>query len=258
MRLFGQTLGRNGPRLRRRIGVLAETQHFYGEMTAREYLSFFADLYGAREKGGRIAGLLDRLDLGRYRDLRLIGFSKGMQQKLGLARAFVHDPALLILDEPVSSLDPYGIKQVRDLILEENGKGKTFIISSHLLSEIEKTCRRVGILNRGTLLVEGSMDGIIDRVAQGMELELELESVPAGTLAALQRLPYVESLTDGGRILGIHLRGPDDRRAEIARILMDHGCVVLSMRRKRMNLEEAFITITENNLSLLAGKAVAR
>lgn len=256
VRLFGKTLSEDYFGIKRRIGVIAEFQHFYGEMTGYEYLSFFADLYGVGGKERRIRELLERVDLYQFRGLQLRAYSKGMQQKIALARALVHDPELLLLDEPVSSLDPYGIKQVRDIILEENKKGKTFFISSHLLSEIEKTCHRIGIINRGVLVAEDTMDGVREKLSTGMELEIELESIPEGTLEALKALPFVESVSRQDGLIVLHTMDKEDRRAEISRFLTERGCVVLSMKKNQMSLEEAFVTITEKNISLLTGEAV--
>lgn len=256
VRLFGKTLREDYSGVKRRIGVVGETQHLYGVMTGWEYLSFFADLYQVRNKQRRITALLEKLDLYSFRRLQLRAYSKGMQQKMALARSLVHDPDLVILDEPVSSLDPHGIKQVRDIIREENGRGKTFFISSHLLSEIERTCHRVGILSHGVLVAEDTTGAIREKFSKGCEVEIELESFPFGIREALEDLPIVESATLRDRVMTIRIEGKGEHRAEILRFLVEHGCVVLSMRRRETSLEEAFITITEKNITLLTERAV--
>lgn len=256
VRLFGKTLAEDYFGIKQKIGVVAEFQHFYGEMTGYEYMSFFADLYRVKNKDAKIKELLERVDLYQFRNLQLRAYSKGMQQKMAVARALVHDPEILILDEPVSSLDPYGIKQVRDIILEENKRGRTFFISSHLLSEIEKTCNRIGIINHGVLVAEDTMDGVREKLSQGMEVEIELESVPEGITDALRTLPFVDSVDSRDHIVKLHTSGKEDHRGEISKFLTERGCVVLSMKRNQMSLEEAFVTITEKNISLLTGEAV--
>jgi ABC-type multidrug transport system ATPase subunit len=257
VRLFGKRLAEDYHRIKQRIGVVGEFQHLYREMTAVEYLSFFAELYGVANAKPRIDRLLERLDLSAAANLPLRAFSKGMQQKLSLTRALVHDPELLILDEPVSSLDPQGIKQVRDLILEERRRGKTILISSHLLSEIEKTCQRLGIINRGRLVAEDTMEGIIDRLGgEKTVIEVELEEPVTGNLQQdLKQLPFIiaVALPQPNR-LEVTTPSEADFRGALSKFLTGQGLTVLSLKRERMSLEEAFMTITENNVSLLTGK----
>jgi ABC-2 type transport system ATP-binding protein len=155
--LFGQDLGSDYFAIKRRIGVVAEHQYLYDDMTAREYLRFFADLYHVDGADHRIEELLEAVDLRPFADVPARDYSRGMKQKLGLVRALIHDPDLLILDEPVSGLDPYGIVQVRTLIQEQNSQGKTVFISSHILSEVEHTAHRVGIINICELKAEDTM-----------------------------------------------------------------------------------------------------
>ncbi|WP_324668156.1 ABC transporter ATP-binding protein [Geochorda subterranea] len=256
--LFGQPLGAGrSPALRRRIGVLSEFHYLYEEMTAQEYLEFFARLYGVSGARRRIDELLERLELADRRRELLGGYSKGMKQKLSLARTLLHDPELLILDEPVSSLDPYGIRQVRDLLLEENRRGKTLVISSHILSEVERICHRVGIIHRGRLLAEDTMDGLRTRLATEQELEVELERVDEPIVAAVQAVEGVSGVDRRDGKLLIRTRTGVDLRPAISRAIAGSGGVVLSMQTRQMSLEEAFVTITENNISLLAREGMA-
>lgn len=249
-RLFGKTLAEDYHRIKRRIGVVGEFQHLYREMTAMEYLRFFTELYGVANPRPRINSLLERLDLSAAAHLPLKAYSKGMQQKLSLTRALVHDPELLILDEPVSSLDPQGVKQVRDLILGEQQRGKTILISSHLLSEIEKTCQRLGIINRGRFTLEGIISRL-DRENVVIEVELE-ETVTPDLMQALERLPFIDAvvLTQPNR-LEVAISNEADFRGPLSKFLTGQGLTVLSLKQESMSLEEAFMTITEKNISLL-------
>jgi ABC-type multidrug transport system ATPase subunit len=257
VRLFGKRLAQDYYRIKRRIGVVGEFQHLYREMTAVEYLSFFAELYGVVNAQPRINRLLERVDLSAAANLPLKAFSKGMQQKLSLTRALVHDPELLILDEPVSSLDPQGIKQVRDLILEEQRRGKTILISSHLLSEIEKTCQRLGIINQGRLVAEDTIAGLIGRLGgEKAVLEVELdEAVTAQLQHDLEQQPFISAVAvpQPNRLV-VTVSGARDFRGSLSKFLTGQGLTVLSLRQDRMSLEEAFMTITENKISLLTGK----
>jgi len=148
---------------RRLLGAVAEVQHFYPDMTCRGYLRFFASLYRIGRADARIERLLADVNLLDRADDRAITLSKGLQQKLGLARALLHDPPVLILDEPVSGLDPHGIREVREIICRERDRGRLVFFSSHVLSEVERTADRVGIMSRGKLVYEDAMGNLVAR-----------------------------------------------------------------------------------------------
>ncbi len=156
--------------IKRKIGVVAEYQTFYENMTAWEYVMFFANLYQVSNSKKRANELFEYVDLIRWKDMLISSYSTGMKKKLGFIRALVHSPELLILDEPVSGLDPFGIIQVRSLLTDEKEHGTTLIISSHILSEVERTADRVGIISRGKLILEDSMENIRRQVGEGNKI----------------------------------------------------------------------------------------
>lgn len=250
-RLFGTDLESDYFNVKRRIGVLSEFQYLYEEMTAYEYLRFFGQLYQVDDIDKRITSILGLFNLDHRKHELLAGYSKGMKQKLGLARAMLHDPELVILDEPVSSLDPYGIKEVRDIIMEENRKGRTFFISSHILSEIEKTCDRIGILNKGRLVAEDSMSDLRRRLTEETEISIELEKPVQDLGKVLSALPSVMDVKGADVNYTVRTKADKDYRAEISRAIAGVGGITISMRRHEMTLEEAFVTITEKNITLL-------
>lgn len=252
--LFGQDMTKNSLSIRKKMGVVSEKQYLYKEMTAGEYLNFFADLYGVKNRKKKIERLLEAVNLLEVRNKKLGAFSRGMQQKLGFARALLHDPQLLLLDEPVSGLDPTGIKQVRDLIEQENKKGRTIFISSHLLSEVERLCGRVGIMNKGRLLAEDSMDNLRKRLTDAIELEIELTEAKKEIIDTLAAFDFIKGLKREKNLLTIKVKTDKDYRAQISEAISQQGGVVLGIKKKEMSLEEAFITITEKNISLLTEK----
>ena len=252
--LYGRELSRTGLDSKRKIGVVSEKQYLYREMTAGEYLNFFGELYCVPDKAKRIDALLEKLDLIEVKHKRLELFSHGMQQKVGFARAFLHDPDLLILDEPILGLDPKGVKQVRDLILTANKKGKTVFVSSHLLSEVEKLCHKVGIINKGTLLVEATMDEIKKRLVDVTELTVELSEVDPEIMRSLASLHFVRNVRQDGNRINIRVLSDRDYRADISRMMTEKGAIVLGINTNEMSLEEAFMKITSENISLLAHK----
>ena len=253
--LFGRELNRNVLDLKRKIGVVSEKQYLYKEMTACEYLEFFGELYCVSDKARRIDVLLEQLDLSEVKHKRLGLFSHGMQQKIGFARAFLHDPDLFILDEPILGLDPKGVKQIRDLVVTANRKGKTIFISSHLLSEVEKLCHKVGIINQGALLAEATMEELKKRLVDATELIVELPEIKPGIAEALAGLDFVREVRRNGNMLEIQVMSDRDHRAEISRMIAEEGSVVLGITAKEMSLEEAFMKITSQNISLLTDKA---
>jgi ABC-2 type transport system ATP-binding protein len=163
IRICGETVRRGDRAGRMLVGTVSEVQYLYGDMTCKEYLGFFARLYGVGSVSARVAETLAAVGLTDRAGDRAIELSKGLQQKLGLARALLHDPPVLILDEPVSGLDPHGIREVREIICRERDKGRLVFLSSHVLSEIERTADRIGIIRQGKLVYEGAVGGAIDR-----------------------------------------------------------------------------------------------
>jgi ABC-2 type transport system ATP-binding protein len=160
------------PASRARVGFLPERPYFYEHLTAREFLEFYARLgdVPSAERGPRITALLERVDLARFRDVPLGKFSKGMLQRAGLAQALIADPSLLVLDEPMSGLDPIGRALVRDLILEERRAGKTVFFSSHILSDIEAICDRVAMIVRGELRGQGKVADLVASAVQHVDV----------------------------------------------------------------------------------------
>lgn len=250
--LLEEELTKNFLSLKGRIGVVSEKQYLYKEMAAGEYLDFFADLYGVKDKKKKIDQLLKSVSLLEVKNRKLGAFSRGMQQKLGFARALLHDPELLLLDEPVSGLDPTGIKQVRNLIEKENKKGRTIFISSHLLSEVEKLCREVAIINEGKLLAEDTMENLRRKLSKTVELEIELSQAKEEIMKALSSFDFIQAIKQQENLLTLRVKSDQDYRAPISETISRQGGIVLGIKVKEMSLEEAFITITQKNISLLA------
>ncbi len=250
--LLEEELNKNFLSLKGRIGVVSEKQYLYKEMAAGEYLDFFADLYGVKDKKKKIDQLLKSVSLVQVKNRKLGAFSRGMQQKLGFARALLHDPELLLLDEPVSGLDPTGIKQVRNLIEKENKKGRTIFISSHLLSEVEKLCREVAIINEGKLLAEDTMENLRRQLSKTVELEVELSQAKEEIVKALSSFDFIQAIKQQENFLTLRVKSDQDYRAQISETISRQGGIVLGIKVKEMSLEEAFITITQKNISLLA------
>jgi ABC-2 type transport system ATP-binding protein len=161
-------------RSRRDVGFLPENPYFHKFLTAAELLSFHGKICGLSGKKltARIDELIDLVGLRDARDRRVGGFSKGMLQRIGLAQALVHDPGLVVLDEPTAGVDPAGSHQIRDLILDLKKRGKTILLTSHLLEQVQEICDRVGIMARGEMIREGALEDLV-RVKNQTEFVIE-------------------------------------------------------------------------------------
>lgn len=252
--LFGERYQPGRLDLRRRIGVVPENhpKGVWTWMTAFEYLKMFADLFMLRNAGPRITYLLEQVGLSEVRNKKISEFSRGMMQKLSITRALLHDPDILFLDEPISGLDPIGVKQVRDLILTENREGRTIFISSHLLSEMEKICHRVAIIFRGRLMAEDRMETLLGKLTQDREIQVDLEDLPEDLPAQIASLPFVLGSACRENTLVVKVPKEGDYRKEISAFMIKLNLVPLRIQESSLSLEEAFVTITNKNIELFA------
>jgi ABC-2 type transport system ATP-binding protein len=199
---------------RREVGFLPENPYFYKFLTGSETIAFYGKLCGlaGNTLKKRVAELLGIVGLTEAGERRIGGYSKGMLQRIGLAQALVHDPLLLILDEPTAGVDPAGSRQIRDLILQLKARGKTILLTSHLLEQVQEVCDRVGILARGRLVREGSLD-ILTGITGQTEYLIE--------------------------------NADPDLKDEIARLAASRGAKLLSTRQPQLDLEALFLKATE-------------
>ncbi len=253
--LFGRPFDRNMLSVRARIGYVPERhpQGAWSWMTGLEYLMLFSDLFRVPDARRRASHLVERVGLSDAVNRRVAGYSHGMLQRLNIARALLHDPPLLFLDEPTGGLDPIGIKQMRDLILEENRSGRTIFVSSHLLSEMERICHRIAIIYKGRLLAEDRMSTLLSRFAPEREIQVDLESIPAGLVEEVKTLPFVLSASAVECSLRVRVDSSGDHRRDLSELVIRRGLVPLRIDERETTLEEAFITITKDNVEQLAG-----
>jgi ABC-2 type transport system ATP-binding protein len=210
--IFGVTSHRVASRAD--VGFLPENPYFYKFLTGAETIAFYGKLcgLGGRKLKDRVKELLEIVGLTEAGDRRISGYSKGMLQRIGLAQALVHDPRLLILDEPTAGVDPAGSRQIRDLILQLKARGKTILLTSHLLEQVQEVCDSVGIMAKGKLIREGSLDLLTGITGQTEYL--------------------------------IENAGPE-LRAQIAELAAAHGAKLLSTKQPHLDLETLFLKATE-------------
>lgn len=248
--IFGKPMRKERLELKKRIGVVPDSPHLYGYMTAAEYLEFFSEIYGLNNNRDRISDLLSYFNLSEHSSKKLKKYSHGMRQKVSIARALVHDPDVLFMDEPISGLDPAGVKEVRDVILGEKKKGKTVFISSHILSEIDKVCDEVGIINKGRLVMSGPMEKTIKAIGQGIEHVIEVDRINPSLIPSLQAVAGVSSVSAEGNILRVRADAGRDVRREISKVIAGSGALILAMSKEHFSLEDAFVRLIKEGENL--------
>ena len=246
----GWSVTRNPDEVRRVIGFMPDVFGVYDDMKVWEYLDFFARCYGlpAAARRRMVTDLLELVDLADRRDDYVQTLSRGMEQRLCLAHALVHDPKVLLLDEPASGLDPRARVELRELLRELRSLGKTILISSHILPELEELCTSVAIVDRGQVLAQGRVSDIERRLRFGavlrVRLLLEGEALEAARdrLAADQDVASASLLEDGTIELGF--RGDDAASARLLADMVAAGLPVVSFARAASDLEELFLQVT--------------
>ena len=243
----GLDVGRDSRAIRPLIGYMPDFFGVYEDMTVSEYLTFFAAAYGLKgEKRTHVVNdILELTDLGGKRDTMVEALSRGMQQRLGLARTLVHDPKVLILDEPASGLDPRARIEMRALLKEIQKMGKTIIISSHILTELAELCDVVGIIERGILLFSGTQQELALKTASGGTIEVAVaDRLPeAGEL--LSRHPLVQSVVMDQNHMHIALQPGSRDYSFIAEHLIQNNFRLTLLREEEVKLEDIFMKVTK-------------
>src|ERR1700751_4010344 len=222
--------------MHRDIGYLPEQPYFYDYLTAAEVLDYFARFHDltAADRAERVERMLKKVGLETARKIQLRKYSKGMLQRVGLAQAILHDPRVVILDEPMSGLDPVGRREVRDIILELKREGRTVLFSTHILSDAEMLCDRVGVIVGGKLRGVGAPDEIVGIKAQGMEILFEHPGDAAGAASTL-----LEKATRTGNRYRLHVE--EAELCATIETLREAGARILSVAQMKASLEEYFM-----------------
>lgn len=223
------------PRVKAQIGFLPEQPYFYDHLTAHELLTYYAQLSDipARERSSRVATMLERVGLGDSARIQLRKYSKGMLQRLGLAQAVLHNPKVVFLDEPMSGLDPMGRREVRELIRELRTEGKTVFFSTHILSDAEALCDRVGVIHQGELRGVGAVAQLTSQSQGKVEIIFCARNVPAG-LASL----VAEARLNGEMVNAVVVEEHQNAALEVLR--REH-LRLISLTPVRSSLEEYYV-----------------
>ena len=244
--VLGHDVVREADAVRHVIGYMPDFFGVYKDMEVTEYLDFFGACYkiptAQREK--TVNDVLELVGLSEKKGSLIGALSRGMQQRLGLARVLIHDPQLLLLDEPASGLDPRARIEMMAVLQELQRLGKTIIISSHILSELQTLCNRVAIIEKGKLIYSGPVQGVRDQVSQGRVLWVKVSTDQAQAMELLKTRPEVADVAAADGEIKVTLTNSDSDHSVIADVLVRGGAKLLELREDEIGLEEVFMRVT--------------
>lgn len=234
-------------RIKQKIGYMPDFFGVYDNLKVIEYIEFYASMYGIVGKEGkrRAREMLEIVNLLEKESSYVDGLSRGMKQRLCLARSMVHNPEVLILDEPTSGLDPRARHEMKEILKSLKQIEKTIVISSHILHELAEICTTVGIMDQGKLLVYGSIDNVLMQAKEKNTLKIQVYAGKEKVLRLLKENPKVERVSILQNCLKLSFKGTEEEEAKLLRSLIEGGADINSFVRERGNLEELFMTLTE-------------
>jgi len=243
----GYSIYTGSKEIRRVIGYMPDFFGVYDDMKVIEYLEFFASAYRIKGPARRkiCEEVLELVDLTYKRDALVTSLSRGMTQRLGLARTLLHDPQVLLLDEPASGLDPRARIEMRALLKELRSMGKTILVSSHILPELADICNKIGIIEQGQLLVNGAVTDVMKQVRSDIVLNIAVSNRMTDAANALENQPEVESVQDKNGVLVVKLNEGVHEYGFLASRLINQGFELTLFKEDEINLETAFMHLTK-------------
>ena len=245
--IAGEEVTANPGRVRRLMGYMPDFFGVYDDLKVGEYLDFYGASYNiAPAKRLKIADdLLELVDLAHKKNAYVDSLSRGMKQRLCLARSLVHDPAVLLLDEPASGLDPRARVEMRELLKELRNMGKTILISSHILPELAELCTEVGIVENGELVISGSVEDIMFRVHNSRILQVRVLDRAEVATELLRQYPGVGEVVQRELLIEASFAGSETELGKLLRTLIQHDIPVTSFAEAGQNLEDLFMQVTK-------------
>jgi ABC-2 type transport system ATP-binding protein len=248
-KVLGQEVHVDEADSRLKIGYMPELPKFPKHLKGRELLDIYGQMYGmtSQERAEQIPKLIDLVGL-KGREGDLIGkYSKGMQQRIGIAQALLGNPELVILDEPSIGLDPVGMVEVRELVKAISKEGMTIFLSSHLLFEVEQICDNVTIINRGSMLASDTLQNVSGMLAGPAMIKIELAKPSDTVVSAVKNLPFISDVLQAGNTLRIQPKTHDDVRALVSKEVTGAGGIIVGMSQNASSLEEVFIQLVNKD-----------
>lgn len=246
--LDGEDVLSNSLNLRKKIGYVPDHFGLYDNLKVSEYMEFFSACYHLEgfEARKRARNLLEQVGLGDRLDTFVDGLSRGMKQRLCLARALIHDPNLLIMDEPTAGLDPRTHLEFRQMVWELHEQGKTILLSSHNLSELSELCTDIGIIDSGKMVLAGNMDEIVERIYTSKQIIITVWDQLEKAMALLKENPLVRTMTIHEKDIMIGFTGDEQKESELLRQLIESDIPVRGFMREPGSLQTIFMQLTDH------------
>ena len=237
-------------KVRSRLGFMPDSFGTYSDTNCAEYLDFFARSHGliGRQRTRRLRWVMDFTGLKSLADKPIRGLSKGMRQRLCLGRALIHDPSVLILDEPAAGLDPRARIELRHIIRALASEDKTILISSHILTELAEMCDRVGIIEQGRLLATGSVDEIRKTLKPTRRIQVRVSGEVDTAMKMLDQYDFVQDVSFDDKLLRFAINGGDEHQSQVLRELIGSNVDVIEYRAQDESLEDVFLQITQGRV----------
>lgn len=239
----GQRTDKEIEQLHEVIGLLTETPGFYDRLSARRNLEFYAGFYANLDIGGQVEKYLRMMGLWERREDKVGTFSKGMKQRLALARALLHEPKVLFLDEPTVGLDPEVAREVRELIRSLSKEGRTVFLSTHNLTEAELLCHRLAVVQTRLLALD-TTENLRQRLFR-RQVVVRLEALPDNIVETVTKLPFVRQLKRDENQLLVELNDPESNRPELVKSIVNAGGRVMAVSEERHSLEEVYLSLIQ-------------
>lgn len=243
----GFELGRDDDRIRAGVGILTETPGMYDRLSAEKNLTIFAKLYGVKDVAGQVSRYLRMLGLWERRRDEVGGFSKGMRQKLAIARALLHEPKIVFLDEPTSGLDPEAAKLVRDFVAELKTEGRTIFLCTHNLDEADRLCDRIGIFKTRLLTVDTPAN--LRQRLYGRKVVFHVEQMQPEWAEQIGRQPFVKDVQIVANKLVVGLDEPEKQNPVLIRMLVENGAALQFVGELRHSLEDVYLNFIQQEES---------
>ena len=243
----GLDVRKNGKKVRRLVGYMPDFMGVYDDLKVFEYLEFFAAAFSIerRKRKGIVEGVLELTDLTSKQSATVDSLSRGMQQRLGLARVLIHDPKVLILDEPASGLDPRARIEIRELLRELKRMGKTIMISSHILSELEEICDHVGIIEHGRMVFSGTLADILPRLGVQNKVRVRVGANQEKAVELLSALPPIRAVEVIDDYISVTFHEGEEGDGLIARSLVKAKFDLVFLQPEKLKLDDAFLQLTK-------------
>lgn len=233
-------------RIKEKIGYMPDFFGVYDDLKVDEYLEFYASIYNIKGAARKklVDDLLELVDLGHKREAYVDSLSRGMKQRLCLARSLVHNPRLLVLDEPASGMDPRARVEMKEILKNLKAMGKTIIISSHILPELSELCTSIGIIDHGRMVISGSVSDIMQQVYSRRVIKLKVRGRIEDAALVLREYPFVDRLVCGEDTIQAGFEGNEEDMSRVLTELVRRGIPVVSFAELDGNLEDVFMKVT--------------